>query len=808
MHPGGWRSRRQTALLCLYFRNKANEDLTILRHGRSFMARFVAFRNRLVRLAQAEVGIGVVVLTTLGVLFALVAAVTMGFRQSTVLINGLDRSAEQRLVANYIDRQGMASVAQQKVQLTWDDAMRATVGKPDTRWLDSYLGDFLWSNFSYDRLYLVDAKGNLVRAWKNGQPDPRDAYGLVASDVRHHLAGMSANRTVFGRMAGVKRLQDTLWPIDERGRNLTRWARSIVQFEGRPAQMTVASIVPDTDMSLLRRTPNHMVALRFIDERYLSEMRSALLLSDVRVVQTDERSKQVNSLPLIAAHGQPVGWISWHSTPRGMTMAARMRPLFITFVCFLLALVFGFWMILRTLRRSLANIRQNEVRALFDARHDPMTGLPNRVYMAEQLERLLKVMRKQPGQAVAVAYFDLDNFKNINDTLGHSIGDALVQQVAQRCVRRLRRDDILARVGGDEFVAIRFGEALPGQINQLGRELMSIFAAPFNVEGRILDVTASCGISWAPDQGQQAEDLLKNADIALFRAKQRGRARWRAFTAEMADSVGKRLDLEIELRRAIQSDELTLAYQPIVEAATGRITGVEALLRWDHPERGAISPAHFVPIAEQAGLMNLLGWWTLGKVFEQRRAWPDLNISINLSPMQLSARGFLDDLEVLLREYRVPSSCLTFEVTEGVLMERGTGVFDVLAGLQELGIGIALDDFGTGYSSLGYLRSFQFDRIKIDRTFVQDIETDIHAQEILKTIVTLGHSLGIRTVAEGVESLVQRELVRSAGCDMIQGYFYWKPMGAPQLAELLPRQAASISAKIDNPPARRKRARA
>lgn len=761
------------------------------------MAQINALRNRLVRLAQAEVGVGVVVFTTLALLVALALAVGLEFRQSARLMSTLDRSAEQRLVANYLEIQGAASVAQQKVQLTWDDAFKATMIKSDTAWSDSYLGDFLWSNFHYDRLFLVDGKGTQVRAWNEGRPDPASNYQVIAAQVKSQLAHMSANRTVFGEMAGVKRIQDTLWPVDGRGRLLTRWSRSLVLYEGRPAQLTVASIVPDTDMSLMKRTPQHMVALRFIDNRFLSNLSEALLLSDVKLTVNDMRSKEINALPLISQKGEGIGWITWHSTPRGAMMASRMRPLFAAFVCFMLALFVGFWMILRKLRGSLVRIRQNEARALRDARHDPMTGLPNRAYMTQQLDAILDQMRGQSGQGVAVAFFDLDHFKNINDTLGHSIGDALVCQVAQRCIGRLRSDDILARIGGDEFVAIRTGEALPGQVSQLGRELMSIFAAPFNVEGRVLDVTASCGISWAPDHADRAEELLKNADIALFRAKQRGRARWRAFTGEMAEAVSKRLDLEMELRRAIQLDELTLAYQPIVEAASGQIRGVEALLRWNHPSRGPISPGQFVPIAEQAGMMNLLGWWTLGRVFEQRQAWPDLNVSINLSPMQLTARGFLDDLEVLLREYRVPASSITFEVTEGVLMERGSGVFDVLAGLQELGIGIALDDFGTGYSSLGYLRAFQFDRIKIDRTFVQHIETDFAAQKILKTIVSLGQGLGIRTVAEGVETLVQRELVRSAGCEMIQGFFYWKPMGANELAALLGQQ--NFTARKDPP---------
>ena len=353
---------------------------------------------------------------------------------------------------------------------------------------------------------------------------------------------------------------------------------------------------------------------------------------------------------------------------------------------------------------------------------------------------------------------------------------------------------------------MRAGPVSPGEVSRLGREVMGIFAAPFKIDGRIIDVTASCGISWAPEQGTSAADLLRNADIALFRAKQRGRSRWRAFTAEMAQDVHRRREIESELRKALQQDQLSLVYQPIVAAADGRIVGCEALLRWDHPELGQISPSVFVPIAEQAGLMNLLGWWTLGRVLQQRAAWPDLDVSINLSPLQLTARGFLEDLDLLMRELRAKADGITFEVTEGVLMERRAGAFEVLAGLQNRGFGVALDDFGTGYSSLSYLTAFRFDRLKIDRSFVRNIDRDLDAQAVLKAIVALGHTLRTRVVAEGVETLLQRQLVVAAGCEMIQGFYHWRPMPPQELAEVLKAQSAATLPSAGRSPKRKVRA--
>lgn len=764
------------------------------------------FRRHAARVARTEVALGLVVLTAVGVLLALIAAVVLGFRHSTTLVNRLDRQAEQRLVANYVDRMAASSIAQQKVQLTWDDAYRAVVLGRDMRWADTYLGEFLWSNFHYDRIYLVDGQGQLLRAWHDGKPAPTAAFVPLEDKVRGELVQMAANRTVFGTFTGVRRLTDTDWPVDDQGRALTRWSKAMIRAEGRPAMMTIASIVPDTDMTLLRATPSHLVTVRFFDGALLAAMRSDLLLKGVSVGVPPASGEHVNQTALADASGDPVGWLSWQFSARGTAISEQMRPLFVALICFVVALVGSGAAILRVLGRTMGKLREREAGAIEQSRRDPMTGLPNRGYFIHKLERALGDIRQQEGMALAVAFFDLDHFKYINDTLGHSAGDLLVAEVAARCRNRLRGDDLIARLGGDEFVVMRAGPVSPGEVSRLGREVMGIFAAPFKIDGRIIDVTASCGISWAPEQGTSAADLLRNADIALFRAKQRGRSRWRAFTAEMAQDVHRRREIESELRKALQQDQLSLVYQPIVTAADGRIVGCEALLRWDHPELGQISPSVFVPIAEQAGLMNLLGWWTLGRVLQQRAAWPDLDVSINLSPLQLTARGFLEDLDLLMRELRAKADGITFEVTEGVLMERRAGAFEVLAGLQNRGFGVALDDFGTGYSSLSYLTAFRFDRLKIDRSFVRNIDRDLDAQAVLKAIVALGHTLRTRVVAEGVETLLQRQLVVAAGCEMIQGFYHWRPMPPQELAEVLKAQSAATLPSAGRSPKRKVRA--
>jgi predicted signal transduction protein with EAL and GGDEF domain len=308
---------------------------------------------------------------------------------------------------------------------------------------------------------------------------------------------------------------------------------------------------------------------------------------------------------------------------------------------------------------------------------------------------------------------------------------------------------------------------------------------PFVISGNAIEVTCSCGISWGPAQSEDPGELLRRADIALYRAKQRGRSRYRCFTQDMDASVKLRLELEMELRRAISREELSMAYQPIVGTMSGEIGGFEALLRWEHPERGTIRPDLFVPIAEQGGLMIPLGNWMLRTVFRECRDWPACDISVNLSPIQIMASDFVATMAAIVGETGIDPARVVLEITEGVMLDRSEHVLSTLRDLGRMGFRIALDDFGTGFSSLSYLRIFQFERIKIDRSFVSNVENDRDANAILSTIAALGHSLRMKVVAEGVETETQRRLVQAAGCEMVQGHLFWKAMPGPEARALL-----------------------
>jgi diguanylate cyclase (GGDEF)-like protein len=396
-------------------------------------------------------------------------------------------------------------------------------------------------------------------------------------------------------------------------------------------------------------------------------------------------------------------------------------------------------------------------------------------------------------------YIDVDRFKDINDTLGHEAGDHLIKLIAQRLNSRLRQQDFLSRFGGDEFAVL----CVPGGPEAgaaLAERVAEAFASPFTLKSQSIRVTASIGLAVAPDNGATADELMRHADIALYEAKAQGRDRAVFFCAEMADQVEHRRAIELALRAAIENDELTLNYQPIICCSTGAIIGVEALLRWQHPEFGDLSPADFIPIAENSGLLPTLGEWVLDRAMRDAQRWPHLEVAVNLSPVQFRHVDLEETLYRLVKQHNVPPSRFVLEITEGVLLEATDRVNAVLDAIRGMGFKTALDDFGTGYSSLSYLCNFKFDKIKIDRSFISSIAKIDSSRTIIKSVVTLGRGLGMDIVAEGVETEFEAVMMTHFGCTELQGYFFSKPLPADQMVALLrtfrPKRPASAPASV------------
>src|ERR1700704_3841261 len=432
--------------------------------------------------------------------------------------------------------------------------------------------------------------------------------------------------------------------------------------------------------------------------------------------------------------------------------------------------------------------KRAEARLAFMAQHDGLTGLPNRNLLRQHMDEILLHTRRS-AEKVAVLVLGLDNFKSVNDTLGNGIGDKLLRGVAKRLRSTLREEDTLARLNSDEFAIVQSGLTRPEDAVLLSRRLLEAIGDPYLLDGHSVVIGASIGIAMAPGDGDESERLLKNADMALSRAKNDSRGTFSFFESGMDARAQSRRKIEQDLRDAIQNDVLRPYYQPLIDLSTGRITGFEALVRWPHPERGMISPAEFIPVAEETGLINGLGGLMLRRACMDAARWPDaVRVAVNLSPLQFRVGNLLSVVMDALKQSGLPAKRLELEITETLLLEKSSQVLATLHALRALGVRISMDDFGTGYSSLSYLRSFPFDKIKIDQSFVRDLGSNRDAQAIVRSIISLGMGLGVTITAEGVETEAELSCLRTEGCHEGQGFLFSRARPNAEIIGLLKAQ--------------------
>jgi diguanylate cyclase (GGDEF)-like protein len=426
------------------------------------------------------------------------------------------------------------------------------------------------------------------------------------------------------------------------------------------------------------------------------------------------------------------------------------------------------------------------------ARHDALTDLPNRVLLRERLEHELKRVKR--GECLAVLCLDLDQFKGINDTLGHPIGDELLKLVADRLRGCTREPDTVARLGGDEFAIIMTQMQEPTDAAALSKRIRESIIKPYQIEGHQIVTDISIGISVAPFDAEEADPLLRNADMALYGAKADGRGTFRFFEPDMNVRMKTRRELEMDLRKALVGKEFELHYQPLVNLKSNDVNAFEALLRWNHPKRGLISPADFIPVAEETGLIIPLGEWVLKAACYEAVDWPDhIKVAVNLSPAQLNNRNLLNVVIGALAESGMPARRLQLEITETVLLQNTFATLATLHELRKLGVQIALDDFGTGYSSLSYLRSFPFDKIKIDQSFIQDLSNGAEPVAIVQAVANLAKCLNMTSTAEGVETQQQMDLLQSMGCTEMQGYLFSRARPASEIRQFFEQKPQSAA---------------
>ena len=537
----------------------------------------------------------------------------------------------------------------------------------------------------------------------------------------------------------------------------------------------------------------------------LNNMRQGLLMFDesARVVVCNQRYIEMYGLsPDVVKTGSTLTEVIRHGTERGSfsgdpeglsaSILKRISRGAVTNVCLNTAdgrtmnvierlVPGGGWVVTHD---DISESRQAEARIAHLTRHDPLTDLPNRAQFRESLRQALGWIRR--GRRLAVLLLDLDHFKTINDTLGHPVGDDLLKAVAARLQQCVGDTGTVARLGGDEFGVVQIRIHDPSETAALAEQIQQAVAVPYELSGHHLLINVSIGIALSPDEGLDADSLLRNADIALYGAKAGGRGTCKFFEKTMDDRMKLQRDLELDLRMALEQDEFELHYQPILNLETDTICGCEALLRWNHPSRGLIPPAEFIPMAEDTGLIARIGEWVMRTACAAAATWPDdIRVAVNVSPVQLHTDGLLDTVLDALDSAGLAPHRLEIEITEAVLMRNSETTLNTLHRLRKLGIRIAMDDFGTGFSSLSYLRRFPFDKIKIDQSFVRGLSEMPESGAIVRTVANLATSFRMTTTAEGVETDLQRRIVKASGCTEMQGYLFSRPRTAAAIVQLL-----------------------
>ncbi|WP_176082682.1 EAL domain-containing protein [Martelella sp. HB161492] len=676
----------------------------------------------------------------------------------------LDRQA--RLVELVVSQLQTAVAHDQESATVWDDSVTmARAG--DQNWLNNNLGQWMHDYFGIDGAYVLDPADRPVFAFTSGAMADPSVYSDIADKVAPLVKALREKM----RDGDDSQVSDTV---------LSPGVSDLVVVRKHPAIVSVKPIVSDT--GALSQAPGHEyfhVAIRFLDGSLIDELQNDYLFADLHFSWTPGSEPAVSSQPLKSAKGEIIGYLVWHPYRPGSAVMANVVPVLVA-VFLLVLIVIAVFLILHH-RRS-EELKDSEEQIRYLALHDPLTGLPNRLNFNNEVDQALALRRHEP---IALVYLDLDRFKQVNDTLGHPMGDALIREFSQRLQATVRPGDIIARIGGDEFTILLRGEI--EEINRLCEQMVDVARRPFEIDGNTVFVGVSIGAALAPVDGVDRVSLLRKADVALYYSKTTGRARYSFFTQEMDQTIEQRRQTEADLRLALRADDqLQVHYQPIRSARTRRTVGYEALLRWKHPERGMISPELFIPVAEETGLIEALGARVLKDACSAAVNWQAMTIAVNVSGVELDNPEYAAKVQAVLAETGLLPKRLELEITETTATGETDAAVENLRVLREIGVQIAIDDFGTGFSSLGRLQSLNVDRIKIDRSFVRGLGQNINDAAIVRAIVDLAHAKGLKTTAEGVETPLQDEGLTRIGCDDLQGFLYSRPLPRLEVDRLPP----------------------
>jgi diguanylate cyclase (GGDEF)-like protein len=695
---------------------------------------------------------------------------------------------EKRLFIKSLADHGERILRELESVATTEQAVQRIRLRFDRAWVQTQIGLWLRTFFDHDFVFVSDGSGQLT-------------YALLG---RESVTPSWLNTVLPELMPTLKYMRDPAGAPPSVGMRLTAPAdlhapvqrTAILQTVlGRPAIVASVFVLSsdEADIAAEARSAPIATSIRFIDEDVLAEIAARLQLHHLRNLPGGPIPLDDYEFDLTDPDGRTVARFAWTPKRPGAEIVRSVIP-FIAVALAGFTLLSG--LIFKYIRRTAAMIASGEKRMRYLALHDPLCGLPNRNYFGDSLEETIEEVRKG-GPPAAIFYIDLDHFKDVNDILGHPVGDELIRNVTARLKQTARQDDLVARLGGDEFAILTTITPDNELLDELGKRFIASLCAPYSINGHMITIGASIGIAVIGRRSGTAADLMRYADIALYRAKNEGRNRACIYDAAMDADLSLRKQLERDLREAIENDTLHLAYQPIVNASGETMIAVEALARWIHPERGEIPPSEFIPIAEQSGLIIELGDWVLRRACRDSKNWTDISLAVNVSPLQFRRSDFAEVVQRIIEETGFESERLEIELTESTLLGNVEAAQGAMQRLKMLGVRLALDDFGTGYSSLAYLRRFPFDKLKIDRSFVRSIEKAADAAAIVHAIVSLGRGLGMKVTAEGVETAEQQLFLRAAGVHSMQGYRFGRPADAADITARLAKDARDQSAHAE-----------
>jgi diguanylate cyclase (GGDEF)-like protein len=701
------------------------------------------------------VPIGVIV--AVAIVCVVVAVLSSAQRADEVALD-----QERQLFTRAIADHGERVLREVESVTTSENALR-NIELDNLSWIQRRIGLWLTTYFDHGFVFVINGADQFVYALFDRRSVDPSLFDPIRADLSPLLVYLRGG--MASPPGGTLSILDTDSTTEVgHGKRI-----ALVQnFLGRPALVAaVAVTLPERNATA---DMPFVLAVKFINDDVLVQISSYLQLNNLRWLNNQNAPQKDYQFELVDNGGVVITRFAWTPKHPGAEIVQSVIP-FIAVALAGFAVLAGF--VLRYMRRTGAAIAAGEDRLRHLAMHDPLCGLPNRIFFGERLESVINAVRAG-GPPAAVFYIDLDHFKDVNDTLGHPVGDELIRNVTLRLNHILRGDDLVARLGGDEFAVITSSGPDNSLLQAIAARIIAALCAPYSINDQNIVIGASIGIAVIDRRTQGAADIMRYADMALYRAKNEGRKRACVYDAAMDEDLSNRKLLENDLREALENGELRVAYQPVVNNSGEVVVGVEALARWTHPERGEIPPSEFIPVAEHSGLIIALGEWVLRRACLDGKAWPGITVSVNVSPLQFRRTDFVEMVERVLADTEFDAFRLELEVTESTFLGNVETAETAMRELKALGVRLALDDFGTGYSSLLYLRRFPFDKLKIDRSFVLSIEQAADAAAIVHAVVSLGRGLGMKVTAEGVETAEQHLFLRAAGVHTMQGYRFGK----------------------------------